>query len=130
MVEYKEDATTGAPVLMEVNGRFWGSLQLAIDAGVDFPELLVAAATGGAPEPVLDYRAGVRLRWFWGDVDHLIARARRSREALGLPPEAPGRLGALGAFLGASGPGVRGEVLRWSDPVPALVEGLDWMARR
>ena len=34
MIEYKLDASTGVPYLMEVNGRFWGSLQLAIDAGV------------------------------------------------------------------------------------------------
>ncbi|OLE20554.1 MAG: hypothetical protein AUG50_00315, partial [Betaproteobacteria bacterium 13_1_20CM_3_63_8] len=34
MVEYKRDAATGEPYLMEVNGRFWGSLQLAIDSGV------------------------------------------------------------------------------------------------
>ncbi len=46
MVEYKLDARTGTPYLMEVNGRFWGSLQLAIDAGVDFPNILVNAACG------------------------------------------------------------------------------------
>jgi len=33
MVEYKRETRTGIPYLMEVNGRFWGSLQLAIDAG-------------------------------------------------------------------------------------------------
>jgi len=27
--------------LMEVNPRFWGSLPLAIDAGIDFPSLLI-----------------------------------------------------------------------------------------
>ena len=48
MVEFKRDASTGTAYLMEVNGRFWGSLQLAIDAGVDFPALLVAAASGEA----------------------------------------------------------------------------------
>ena len=36
MVEYKLEAATGVPYLMEVNGRFWGSLQLAVDSGVDF----------------------------------------------------------------------------------------------
>src|SRR5262249_42882381 len=46
MVEYKIDATTGVPYLMEINGRFWGSLQLAVDAGVNFPELLVSLALG------------------------------------------------------------------------------------
>jgi hypothetical protein len=36
MVEFKDDGVN-PPCLMEINGRFWGSLQLAIDAGVDFP---------------------------------------------------------------------------------------------
>ena len=35
MVEFKVDRQTGAPLLMEVNGRFWGSLQLALDASVN-----------------------------------------------------------------------------------------------
>ena len=43
MMEYKQDRRTGTPLLMEVNGRFWGSLQLAIDAGVDFPYLCAAS---------------------------------------------------------------------------------------
>ena len=37
MVEFKKDNASGDYKLMEINGRFWGSLQLAIDAGVDFP---------------------------------------------------------------------------------------------
>ena len=41
MVEFKADNRDGRPKLMEINGRFWGSLQLAIDAGVDFPAILL-----------------------------------------------------------------------------------------
>ena len=37
MFEFKVDAATGDSLMREINGRFWGSLQLAIDAGVDFP---------------------------------------------------------------------------------------------
>ena len=48
MVEYKIDQATGTPYLMEINGRFWGSLQLAIDSGVDFPRLLMDRASGAA----------------------------------------------------------------------------------
>ncbi|MCP4353995.1 MAG: hypothetical protein GY795_51775 [Desulfobacterales bacterium] len=40
MVEYKYDKETRESVLMEINGRFWGSLPLAVVAGVDFPALL------------------------------------------------------------------------------------------
>lgn len=129
MVELKVEAATGTPYLMEVNGRFWGSLQLAIDAGVDFPALLLDAAFGASPVPPPPWRPGVRSRWWWGDVDHLIARARRSRVELDLPADAPGRGRALADFL-AVRRGDRGEVFRWADPAPGLRESLDWLARR
>ncbi len=120
MVELKIDQGTGRPYLMEINGRFWGSLQLAIDAGVDFPALLLDAALGRRPAPVDRYRVGVRTRWWWGDVDHLIARVRA---------RAGGRE-ALGAFLAASFEGARNEVLHWNDPWPAVRETFDWLRRR
>jgi predicted ATP-grasp superfamily ATP-dependent carboligase len=39
MIEFKWDIQTDTYVLMEINGRVWGSLPLAIRAGVDFPAL-------------------------------------------------------------------------------------------
>lgn len=131
MVEFKRDRRTGVPYLMEVNARFWGSLQLAIDAGVDFPRLLLDAALGHPVEPVTSYRIGVRTRWFWGDVDHLLARLWRSPEALSLPPGGPSRAGAMWDFLAATfDPRIRSEVCRLSDPLPAVRETLDWFRGR
>ncbi|HEU4642463.1 MAG TPA: ATP-grasp domain-containing protein [Gemmatimonadaceae bacterium] len=128
MVEYKLDERTGTPYLMEVNGRFWGSLQLAIDAGVDFPRLLVDAAAGVPGRPVADYRVGVRSRWWWGDVDHLLARLRRSRAELSLPPDAPGRWRAIRDFFTVRALD-REEILRPDDPRPFLRETLQWFRR-
>src|SRR6185503_9660028 len=88
MIECKREEATGRQVIMEVNGRFWGSLQLAIDAGVDFPSLLVRCAAGETVPFSADYRVGVRSRWFWGDVDHLYLRLRNGS-----------RRGALRDFL-------------------------------
>ena len=39
-IDFLIDERTGGPVLMEINPRFWGSVQVAINAGVDFPVLL------------------------------------------------------------------------------------------
>lgn len=130
MIEYKLDAATGTPYLMEINGRFWGSLQLAVDAGVDFPALLVSLALGKRPEPVLSYRVGVRSRWWLGDLDHLLARLRRSPSDLALPPGSPGRLRAALDFLTLWRPGDRSEIFRWSDPRPGLREALQWLQGR
>ncbi len=70
MVEFKV-SPDGTPYLIEVNGRFWGSLQLAIDAGVDFPWLLFQLATGAQVDEVTGYAIGVRWRWLLGDFTRL-----------------------------------------------------------
>ncbi len=132
MVEYKIEASSGIPYVMEVNGRFWGSLQLAIDAGVNFPVLLVQAALGDEPPQARTYRVGLRCRWLWGDVSHLLLRLRRSAAELALPPDAPSKWRVLLDFALVWRPGDRYEVLRLSDLRPFLRETLDWLrlARR
>jgi predicted ATP-grasp superfamily ATP-dependent carboligase len=124
MVECKRDLDYGGWRIMEINGRFWGSLQLAVFSGVDFPRLLAQAALGAPVGPPPSWRAGVRMRWEWGDVDHLLVRLRRSRERLSLPPDAPGRLGALAAFLAVHPGRDHLEVFRVRDPLPFVVETL------
>ncbi len=119
MVEYKRDSMTGEPVLMEINGRFWGSLQLAIDAGVDFPKLVVEAALGGDFDPVTKYR-NTRLRWEWGHVDHVIARLKDNDTSHG------NRMRALVEWVAAFPPAARSEIFRVSDPVPYFRESVDW----
>ena len=125
MVEYKVEAATGIPYLMEVNGRLWGSLQLALDAGVDFPALLVQCALENSPsKQLVRTRPGVRSRWEWGEFRHLLARLRRSPEALALPPGAPSRLRVMLDFFSWHRVD-RLEVFRWNDPGPFMREALD-----
>lgn len=62
MVEFRVDSRSGVPYLLEVNPRFWGSLELPIRCGVDFPALLCRWAMGERlPAPA--YRDGRRLRF-------------------------------------------------------------------
>lgn len=125
MVEYKVDEGTGTPYLMEVNGRFWGSLQLAVDSGADFPRVLVDRMEGRGSETPSTPRTGVSNRWFWGDVDHLIAVSRGRG-----PADGRSRLvqtwRALVGLVYASRPGVHGDVLKLSDWRPFLVETREW----
>jgi len=128
MVEYKRDSATGQAYLMEVNGRFWGSLQLAIDSGVDFPRILVACALGEQSQQMPSYRVGVRSRWWWGQIDHLVGRVR---PAATLPPDTRSTRRVFGDLL--LGPFRRAdyeEVLRWTDPRPFWNETIRWIARR
>ncbi|CBL44134.1 conserved hypothetical protein [gamma proteobacterium HdN1] len=77
MVEFKV-APDGTPYLMEINTRFWGSLQLAIDAGANFPYALYQMASGQPVTPA-QIKAGVRLRWLLGDVDNLYLTLKERR---------------------------------------------------
>jgi predicted ATP-grasp superfamily ATP-dependent carboligase len=127
MIEYKQDATSGIPYLMEINGRFWGSLQLAVDAGVDFPRLLAACALNEPIEPVTDY-PHVRSRWWWGEVDHLLTRLRWTSAELHLAQDAPSLARTLLDFFGSPlRPRDREEVFRPTDPLPFLRESRQWM---
>jgi hypothetical protein len=131
MVEYKRDSATGQAYLMEVNGRFWGSLQLAIDSGVDFPRILVACALGEHNQQMPSYRVGIRSRWWWGQIDNLVGRVRRSAATGPMPPDARSSPRAIGDLL--LGPFRRAdyeEVLRWSDPGPFWNETVRWIGRR
>jgi len=123
MVEFKVDLASGVPYLMEVNGRFWGSLQLAIDAGVDFPWLLYQLATTGAvPPDSRSYEVGVRSRWWCGDLDLLLLRLRKSDRELSLPPGSPSKGETVASFLRVWDPKTKTEVFRLSDPRPGLHE--------
>jgi predicted ATP-grasp superfamily ATP-dependent carboligase len=78
MVEFKVDPRDNQPKLMELNPRFWGSLALAIHAGVDFPYLLYKMAMGEEFDPALDYKEGVRCRWLLpGDILHFLTNPQR-----------------------------------------------------
>lgn len=131
MVEFKRDERDGVPKLMEINGRFWGSLQLAIDAGVDFPAL-VTELGGNDPAPVVDgYRLGVRSRWLWGDADALLTLCFNARERARLAPTQRARGAALHAFAREFFEAhTRQEVLRASDPRPGWLETKRWLLRR
>ena len=127
MVELKIDNESGRAYIMEINGRFWGSLQLAIDAGVDFPAILLSLASEQCLPVSADYRTGVRSRWFWGDVDLLLMYLFKKREALKLPKGHPGRLKAILSILLPWSRGQRFEILRISDIRPWLYETRMWV---
>jgi predicted ATP-grasp superfamily ATP-dependent carboligase len=72
MVEFRMDERDKKPKLMELNGRFWNSLPLAIAAGVDFPYLLYKLFKGESIDTTSKYKLGVKSRWFAGDTYRLI----------------------------------------------------------
>jgi predicted ATP-grasp superfamily ATP-dependent carboligase len=105
MVEFKRNHADGRDYLMEVNPKLWGSLDLALAAGADFPLDLVRIASGETLPDLGTPDGPMRLCWPLGnDLLHLLTRPR-------------GAPGVLRDWFG----GARTN-LRLSDPLPHLVE--------
>jgi predicted ATP-grasp superfamily ATP-dependent carboligase len=69
MAEYMVDPDSGRWVFLEINGRFWGSLPLAVAAGADFPWFLYQMLVEGRRDFDPAYRLGVRCRNLSLDLD-------------------------------------------------------------
>lgn len=88
---------------MEINGRFWGTLDAAVAAGVDFPLLACRMAVDGSVAAPASYTVGLRYRWPmafgllavmespepWRTLRALLAMARGSRSDLCLRDPLP-----------------------------------------
>lgn len=119
MVEFRDDGRN-PPCLMEVNGRFWGSLQLGIDAGVNFPLLWVSILKGQAVLPQAEYTEGVTLRWVWGDLKRFLRIVRGA--PAGYPGKYPTVFEGLKELFGPQPAGTRLEIWRANDMWPGVGE--------
>jgi len=115
MAEFKV-TTDDVPYLIEVNGRFWGSLQLAISSGVDFPRLLFRRFCEGLDIAPDEYHVGIKCRWLLGDLDNLYLVCKNSNYSFGQ------RLRSIFVFLTTFLTCRRYDVLQMSDPKPFMVE--------
>ena len=62
MVEFKWNPESRKFVLVEINGRFWGSLPLAVAAGADFPGMLAELLVDGKIQPRKPYKENFYAR--------------------------------------------------------------------
>ncbi len=125
MVEFKVCAD--GPKLMEINGRVWGSLPLAVHSGMDFPARMAELYLYGPPNrngaPDLRYAIGVRARHLDYDLEWIasVMLGRRCYPFLPMPSRRQG----LVALLGLLNPSYKFDILSLEDPQPGLVEILN-----
>jgi len=62
-IEFKHDPRDDTYKLLEVNAKFWGTLALSIEAGINFPYLAVLMALGKPFNDQFDYKVGLIHRW-------------------------------------------------------------------
>lgn len=125
MVEWKYDAKAGVPKLMEINGRFWGSLPLPERMGISFVLGYDVLARGfAAPKakpitPLTTQHFLGDVRWLW--------RVFTKRDPL-RSLMYPSRIAALAAFLKTTFT-APGDVFAVTDPVPFFIEYVDVLTK-
>lgn len=82
MVEFRYDERDGDYKLMEINPKFWGSLDLALAAGVDFPYYLCQIAQGQKIEYSEEYARNLRYHWPLLEMQHVCMRPASLRAVL------------------------------------------------
>jgi protein-tyrosine-phosphatase/carbamoylphosphate synthase large subunit len=120
MVEFKWDSLNRTYALMEVNGRFWGSLPLAVAAGADFPSMLYELYLSGVVNSRPPAKIGVYCRKLSSDLNWTELVFRR----LG-PPELvhfPSMLQVMRDWLMVFHWNHNFDVQQWRDPLPGAVD--------
>lgn len=67
-IDMRFDAKRKIPLVLEVNGRYWGSLLASLNAGVNFPLLACETSLG----MTISNRKPQRARYFYGSNRHLL----------------------------------------------------------
>lgn len=113
-----------AAVLMEINGRVWGSLPLAVHSGMDFPARLAELYRQGPPAAdrgvATAYKVGLQacnldLMLLW------IAQVAAGKRRYPFIPQ-PRRREAIAALLGLFDPRRRYDIQTWRDPIPGIMQ--------
>lgn len=79
MVEFKVNFKTNEWVFLEINGRFWGSLPLAIASGADFPFYLYQLLVEGKRSFPQYYKKGMYCRNYFIDFYWMSVNFRSNR---------------------------------------------------
>jgi predicted ATP-grasp superfamily ATP-dependent carboligase len=128
MVEFRRDSRDGVPKLMEVNGRFWNSVPLAIASGVDFPYLLYRTFANLGNAQSIEYQKQVKCQWLLGDIRHFLEVMRgKPKEFKGaFPSRSITFRNILRDTFDAK---IHHDVWSLKDPLPFIVEVLELMSR-
>jgi protein-tyrosine-phosphatase len=121
MVEFKVDPRSGQWVFIELNGRFWGSLPLALAAGADFPLALFLLMVEGKKPAPRDYRIGISCRNWHADLrwQYENLRADRSDRTVCSRPLSTVVLETFKSVLTLK---ESSDTFVWDDPLPAVAE--------
>ena len=122
MVEYRWDAITDRAVLMEINGRYWGSYPLALHSHANFALISYYIESGLAPPTLEPVRRGQRCRMSSTEIKRLM-RITLHPELIVDRSFKVKKWREIARFvLDYVRPGVHYYVWAWNDPMPFIAD--------
>ncbi|MEM7432266.1 MAG: hypothetical protein AAF351_10105 [Pseudomonadota bacterium] len=120
-VSFVTNEDTNEDWFLEINGRFWASVQGSVNMGWDFPRWVVDYFQRGDEPHVPEIPAEPLMTCYHtADLEFLIEHARGN-----LPYDKIGDTSvpaSIWNYLRAFGPGYQSDVFRWDDPMPAIAD--------
>jgi predicted ATP-grasp superfamily ATP-dependent carboligase len=118
-------------LLLEINGRFWGALSLALYAGIDFPYLLYKTAKGQELTEVVKHKTGVMSRLLGGDTNWMLEalKVRKSSLSRFFKIVNYSKKKIIFEYVKSFNINTKYDVHVWDDPLPGLVDAM-FMAKK
>lgn len=67
-MDWIKDSDSGRYYLIEINPKFWGTTQLTISSGLDYPDFLMRFATNKPIKKISEYKIGLMYRWIMDEL--------------------------------------------------------------
>ncbi|RKY12507.1 MAG: hypothetical protein DRP65_00950 [Planctomycetota bacterium] len=106
MVEFRRRRADNKFFFLELNPKFWGSLELALASGANFPDLIARIAAGEESGYSETYNVGLRFHWpLDGDIKHAFKK--------------PAHAGSI--IRDCLNPSVKSNIY-FADPMPVIIQ--------
>lgn len=122
MFEFKYNSSSNEWILIEINARFWGSLPLAIFAGVDFPKILATYLLTNEKSYKLTYNLKAHARSLTSDLYDIKASFERNRTQNGTAKALSNAFPRLFGFIRLLTGNDTIDTFQWGDTRPFFSE--------
>jgi len=120
MAEFRVDSKGGRKWFLEINGRFWGSLPLAVAAGADFPRFLYLMRCQQVREFGQEYKTSIYCRNSIRDFEWILANRKIDKKNPLYNSES--NIKVIAEFGNILLGRERNDTIAIDDPLPAIVE--------
>jgi len=78
-MDWIRDNNSGRYYLIEINPKFWGTTQLTISSGLNYPDILMRFATNKQIKEISEYKTGLMYRWIMDELFTILTMSQNRK---------------------------------------------------